>query len=89
MFGRTPKLPLDIDLGIPMVEQEPTSYQNYAQTLHSKLQWAYQKARDNNKRESECHKRYYAQMMRCMKLKPDDLVMVRVKVLTGDHNIAD
>ena len=58
MFGRTLKLPLDIDLGISMVEQEQTSHQNYAQKLHSKLQWAYQKAQDNNKRESECHKRY-------------------------------
>ena len=28
-FGRTLKRPLDIDLGIPMVEQEPTSHQNY------------------------------------------------------------
>ena len=27
--------------------------------------------------------------MRCMKLKSDDLVMVRVKALTGDHKIAD
>ena len=27
--------------------------------------------------------------MRCMILKPDDLVMVRVKALTGDHKIAD
>ena len=43
MFGRIPKLALDIDLGIPMVEQEPTSQQSYAQKLHSKLQWAYQK----------------------------------------------
>ena len=41
MFGRTPKLPLDIELGIPMVEQKQTSHQNYAQKLHSKLQWAY------------------------------------------------
>ena len=89
MFGRTPKLRLDIDLGIPMVEQEQTSHQNYAQKLHSKLQWAYQKAQDNNKRESEHHKRYYDQRMRCMKLKPDDLVTVRVKPLTGDHKIAD
>ena len=24
-----------------------------------------------------------------MKLKPDDLVMVRIKALTGDHKIAD
>ena len=27
--------------------------------------------------------------VRCMKLKPDDLVMVRIKALTGDHKIAD
>ena len=27
--------------------------------------------------------------MRCMKLKPDNLVMVRVKALTGDHKITD
>ena len=88
MFGRTPKLSLDIDLGIPMVEQEPTSQWNYAQSLHSKLQWAYQKAQDNRK-ETECHKGYYDQRMRCMKLKPDDLVMVRVKALMGDHKIAN
>ena len=83
MFGRNPKLPLDIDLGIP------TSQQNYAQKLCSKLQWAYQKAQENNKKESECHKRYYDQKMRCMRLEPDDLVMVRAKALTGDHKIAD
>ena len=89
MFGRILTLPLDIDLGIPMVEQEPTSQQSYAQKLHSKLQWTYQKAQDNIKRKSKCHKRYYDQKMRCMKLEPDDLVMVRVKALTGDHKIAD
>ena len=89
MFGRILKLPLDIDLGIPKGKQEPTSQQNYAQKLHSKLQWAFQKAQDNNKGESECHKRYYDQKMRFVKLEPDDLVMVRVKALTGDHKIAD
>ena len=72
-----------------MVEQEPTSQQCYAQKLHSKLQWAFQKAQNNNKRESEHHKRYYNQKIRCMKLEPDDLVMVRVKDLTGDHKIAN
>ena len=71
------------------MEQEPTSQQSYAQKLHSKLQWAFQKAQDNNERESECHKRYYDQKMRCMKLETGDLVMVRVKALTGDHKIAN
>ena len=89
MFGRNPKLPLDIDLGIPAIEQEPLTQQNYAQKLYSKLQWAYQKAQENNKKESEHHKKYYDWRMRCMKLEPDDLVMVRVKALTGNHKIAD
>ena len=89
MFGRTPKLPLDIELGVPMVEQKQISHQNYAQKLHSKLQWEYEKAQENNKKESECHKKYYDQKMRCMKLEPDDLVMVGVKALTGDHKISD
>ena len=89
MFGRNPKLPLDFDLGIPTMEQEPTSQQNYAQKLYSRLQWAYQKAQKNSKKESECYKKYYDQRMRCMKLGQDDLVMVRVKALTGNHKIAD
>ena len=42
MFGRTPKLPLDIELGVTLIEQEQTSHQSYAQKLHSKLQWVHQ-----------------------------------------------
>ena len=57
MFGRTPKLPLDIDMGVTLIEPEQTSHQNYAQKLHSKLQWAYQKAQENNKKESMRDKR--------------------------------
>ena len=63
MFGRNPKLPLDIDLGIPTMEQELTSQQNYAQKLYSKLHWAYQKAQENSKKETKCHKKYYDQRM--------------------------
>ena len=89
MFGRNPKLPLDIDLGIPTMEQESTSQQNYAQKLCSRLQWTYKRAQENSKKESECRKKYDDQRVRCMELKPDDLVRVRIKALTGDHKIAD
>ena len=37
MFGRTPKLPLDIKLGVSLTEEKQESHQNYAQKLHSKL----------------------------------------------------
>ena len=37
MLGKTPILPLDIELGVSMMEQRQTSYQNYAQKLLFKL----------------------------------------------------
>ena len=61
MFGRTPKLSLDVELAVTLIEKEQTSHQSYAQKSHSKLQWAYQKAQEYNRKESECHKKYYSQ----------------------------
>ena len=58
MFGRTRKIPLDTEMGMTLVDQEPTSYQNYAKKLQARLKWPYQKAQENNKKESECHKKY-------------------------------
>ena len=89
MFGRNPKLHLDIDLGISAIEQGLRSQQNYAQKLYSRWQWAYKRAQENSKKESECHKKYYDQRVKCMEFRPDDLVRVRIKALTGDHKIAD
>ena len=53
MFGRTPRIPLDIEMGVTLVDQKPESYQNYAKTLKARLRWAYQKAQENNRKESE------------------------------------
>ena len=33
MFGRTPKIPLDVEMGVTLVNQEQESYQNYAKKL--------------------------------------------------------
>ena len=44
MFGKTPKIPLDIEIGAILIDQEPESYQNYAKKLQARLKWAYQKS---------------------------------------------
>ena len=62
-------------MGVTLMEQENMSYQNYAKKLQDRLKWAYQKAQRNNQKESECHKKYYDKKIRCMHLKPDDLVL--------------
>ena len=71
------------------MDQEPESYQNYAKKLQARLKWAYQKAQENNSKESEHQKKYYDKKMRCMSLKLDDLVLVHVKAPPGYHKIID
>ena len=89
MFGRTPKIPLDIEMGVTLGEQENMSYQNYAKKLQHRLKWAYQIAQENNQEKSEHHKKYYDKRIGCMSLKPDDLVVVHAKTPSGDHKIVD
>ena len=86
MFGRTPKIPLDVQMGVTLVDQGQESYQNYARKLQARLKWAYQKAQENNRKESERQKRYYDQKIRCMSLKPEDIVLVHVKAPSGQQN---
>ena len=74
-------------MGVTLMDKEPESYQNYAKKLQARLKWVYQKAQENNRKESEQKKKYYDQRMRCMSLKPGDLVLVHVKVPSGYHKI--
>ena len=46
------------------MDQEQTSYQNYAKKLQARLKWAYQKAQEYNRKESEHQKKCYDQGMR-------------------------
>ena len=57
--------------------------------MKARLQWAYEKALQDNQKESRKQKQYYDEKHRCKKLAPDDIVLVRVKVFGADHKIAD
>ena len=35
------------------MDHQPESYQNYAKKLQARLKWAYQKAQEDNRKESE------------------------------------
>ena len=89
MFGRTPKIPLDVEMGVTLIDQGQESCQNYAKKLQARLKWAYQKAQENSRKESERQKRYYDQKMKCMSLKPEDIVLVCAKTPSEQHKIVD
>ena len=69
MFGRTPRIPLDIKMGVTLMEQGEPSHQNSVKKLKATLERAYQVAHKNNQKESEHHKKYYDKRMRSMSLK--------------------
>ena len=89
MYGRIPKLSIDVEFGITFPEERSTSHQNYADKLKSHLQWAYRVTKETNDKESAWYKRYYDRKFRCAKVEEGDLVLVRVKAFRADHKIAD
>ena len=76
-------------MGVMLPEWGDSSHPNCAQKRRVQLEWAYQIAHENNQRESEWHRKYYDCKLKCMSLRPDDLVLVHVKAPTGDYKIAD
>ena len=88
IYGRQPKLPIDIEYGVTL----PDSYSDcktYADKLECRLQWAYQAAQKCIDKETSRYKKYYDKGYKCTVLAPGDLVMVRVNVRGGEHKIAD
>ena len=57
MFGQPPRIPLDTEMGVTLMEQGDTSHQNYVKKLRARLEWAYQVVHKINQKESEYHKK--------------------------------
>ena len=89
MFGRTPRLPIDIEYGITQPEIMEKSRQNYARKLRARLNWAFKVAKEVNEKESDRQKRFYDKRMHCQKLVPGDLVLVKQKGSSTSYKIDD
>ena len=89
MFRRIPKIPIDVEFGVTLLNLSDTSQQNYAQKLKPQLKWAYKKVNEVNLKEATRHKKYYDCKFKCMKLMPGDTVFVRIKAFGVDRKIAD
>ena len=52
MFGREPKLPLDVTLGLPNPNMEAVIHERYVKQLQSRLEWSYGVAQCRNEKEA-------------------------------------
>ena len=89
LYRKQPLLPIDIEYGVFTPELSEAITYKYVQELKSRLQHAFNKANDFCKKEAIRTKQRFDKTARCSKLVPGDLVLVKRKVFTAKHKIAD
>ena len=89
MFGREPKLLLDVTFGLPNPDMEAVILDRYVKQLQSRLKWSYGVAQHRNLKETARQKKYYDLNVRCAPLQVGDLVVPRQKSFRGKCKIQD
>ena len=88
MFGREPRLPIDVQFGIGD-HQSPKSHYKYIQGLRDRLNEAHKLAASRAEKAAAYQKKRYDKAVRDHALKPGDRVLVKNTGLKGKHKLAD
>lgn len=89
MFGRHPRLPVDIAFNLPVKEAKSQSHSQYVQKLKSRLQESYKTATANAQKLAQRNKLRFDKRVRETKLEVGDQVLVRNLRLRNKHKLAD
>ena len=87
MFGRQPRLPVDVTLGLaPCTITEPNTTK-FTQKLRDRNKWAHRKAEAFQAKEAERHKRHFDKKGKAAALEVGDTVLVHVTTFKGRHKM--
>lgn len=89
MFGRQPRLPVDLAFGLPVCEGRPTSHSDYVQNLKSRLEESYKIAMDNSAKIARKNKARFDRRVTASDLEVGDRVLIRNVRIRGKHKISD
>ena len=90
LFGREPRLPVDVEFGFQRGGQRGSPGEsNYISQLKRKLQYAYRKAKHMAQKQQARHRGLYNLRCRGATLSVGDLVLVKQTAWKGRHKIQD
>ncbi len=89
MFGRHPRLPVDLVFKPTAGQNEQRDYPEYVKSLKKRLEFAYRLARSKVATAQENQRRQYNRKNRGATVEVGDRVLVRTVSLRGKHKIAD
>ena len=88
MFGRHPRLPIDVEFGLPKHNcGDNSSKSRYVQKLRRRLNYAYKKASKYSDQQAQKYKSSYDKSIKGPQLQEKDIVLVKVVAHKGRHKI--
>ena len=90
MFGRHPRLPIDVEFGLNKPNcSDNSSKSRYIQKLRRRLNYAFQKASKYSDQQASKHKHSYDKSVKGPQLHENDLVLVKIVAHKGRHKLQD
>jgi len=89
MFGHTPRLPIDVSLGVTFDNGVTQPYTVYAENLRTRLQYAHDLAVQNARKKAESNKKGYDEHTSPGVLLPGACVLVRNLSPRGKTKLKD
>ena len=90
LFGREPRLPIDVEIGLKRGNQQvPPSRSTYVTQLRRRLKFAHKKAKEVAGRQQARHKELYDKRCKGAELDIGHLVLVRKTTWKGKHKMQD
>ena len=90
MFGRHPRLPIDVEFGLPKSNSgDNSSKSRYVQKLRRRLNYAFQKANKIANQQAYKYKTSYDKSIRGPQLQEKDIVLVKIVAHKGRHKLQD
>ena len=90
MFGRHPRLPIDVEFGLPKSNSgDNSSKSRYVQKLRRRLNYAFQKATKVANQQANKYKSSYDKSIKGPQLQEKDLVLVKIVAHKGRHKLQD
>ena len=90
MFGRHPRLPIDVEFGLNKPNcGDNSSKSRYIQKLRRRLNYAFQKASKYSDQQANKYKKSYDKSAKGPQLHENDLVLVKIVDHKGRHKLQD
>ena len=90
MFGRHPRLPIDVEFGLPKHNcGDNSSKSRYVQKLRRRLNYAFKKASKYSDQQAQKYKSSYDKSIKDPQLQEKDIVLVKVVAHKARHKLQD